>query len=253
VNVSESSVLFSLRELARMEDDRAREQAEAAERRRALEHEKRLRSQREQLAREQAEAQEREELGRRAQERAREEEARLQAIHNAAVEAARIESEARIRARERERERNHEVEVERARGQARRVRLQTGLQGFVVGLFVTLAASGAIYVGAVAPRDKSQVDALRARVDSTEAALRASGAKEEAAEQGLRALQAEGASLRNDRDRLQSELDDARRLLSHRSNTVRGGPTGTRSPGDHPKLDGFTTCPPGSKDPLCLQ
>jgi hypothetical protein len=246
------SVLFSLQELARMEEDRVRELAEAARELREREEARRSRAHRECLAeeqaREQAEAREREERLR----RVREEEARIEAVHRAAVEAARIETEARIRAQEREGQRSHELELERARAHARGMRLRAMVQGALVGFVVTAAATAATYRVVVDPRERALSDEARSQIESRDAALREVRANAGVMERTLHTLEENLAALRGDRDRLQFELDDARRLLSHRSGAFHGPAAGPPSPGDRTKLDGFTSCPPGSKDPMCL-
>jgi hypothetical protein len=247
------SVLFSLQELARMEEDRVRELAVAARELREREEEQRGRAHRQRLAeqrvREQAEALEREERSR----RAREEEARIEAVHRAAVETARIETEARVRAQERERERSHQLEIERERAHARGMRQRTAMRAALAGFAVAAAAAAATVLGVVAPRERALSDQILALYDSRDTASRDARANAEATERTLHTLQENLAALRSDRDRLQSDLDDARRQLLRRSGAFHGPSAGPHSTGDRPKLDGFTSCPPGSKDPMCLQ
>jgi len=245
---SPSSVVFSLKELARMEEERVRAHAEAEAREREsrdrAERDARERARCEEQARAQAETEARREVER----RAREEAARLEAARQAALGAARAEVDARARAQERERERLHELEVARARALERRsggARVAATLVGAAVAAGVALAlhygvvvpgeeAAAARSAGELAARDVAIAD-LRARLDASEA--RAS------------ALDDELAAARADAARPPRSLDDPDARLPHRR-----GAHAPASPAHRTddKLDGFTSCPPGSQDPLCL-
>jgi len=247
-----SSVMFSLQELERMEEERVRMAAEAEARdresreqaRRAIE----AREQAERLAVERAEAEARQEVER----RAREEAARLAAIQRAATEAARVEAEARVRAEERERERErdrlHAAMVEQARAAVGRQR--TGATWGAVSAIVTACVAAALYLGVLSPRAEASLRAATADRAARDAAITDLRTKVESSEGAIASLQGDLAASRAEVARLQGLLDARPAGLR----PSRGGPSpaGTRPVHTDPALDGFTSCPPGSKDPLCV-
>jgi colicin import membrane protein len=246
-----SSVMFSLQELARMEEQRVREAAEAAHREHAA-HE-RARRDAEEQARRDLEARDREEAQarREVERRAREEAARIEAIHRAATEAARLESEAKTMREARELERRHELELERVRLATK----GTGTKGTFVaaafGAIVTAGVAMALHFGVVAPRERSRGTMADAALASRDVAIADLRSRAEAADARVRSLEEELGTTKGEVDRLRSALDAARRASGPRTPGPRWTGTGPRN--DSPKLDGFAACAPGSKDPMCLQ
>jgi len=245
--------MFSLRELARMEEERVREQGADAQRERdarlKVEREVAERARREAEARERAEVEGQLEMAR----RAREEQARVDALQRAAVESARVAADARARAEERERERAHELEVERARVAAGTERLRSRVLGAVVG--VTLGAGGATGACLVlfSGREQARMEASSAEVAVRDGTIRDLRATAEATQARLLAGDESLASMRAARDRLQGELDDARRPTGHRTASPRSTVAQGQTHAAETRLDGFATCAPGSKDPMCAR
>lgn len=132
---SETSVTFSLVELARLEDERVREEDE----RRARARDRDAREQREAEARRRAEEEKhiaaQEEARARRQREEAEERMRAKAREQAALEVARIEAEARARLDAENAARAHELTVLRVRTESGRRRLQVALS-IAVGLLV---------------------------------------------------------------------------------------------------------------------
>jgi len=244
-----SSVVFSLKELARMEEERVRANAEASQRERELRERARREAEARALAEEQAREEAQAAARREVERQAREEAARIEAIHRAAIEAARAAEEAKARAAAAEAERRHELELERVRASARG---GGGRGTAVAALFGAVVATGialALHLGVVVPRQHAREASQNAEIASRDAALGDLRAQADAADRRTRALEADMASLRGDNDRLRAELAAA----TQAGTPPRHGP-GTFSP-RHPKEltpDGFTSCPPGSKDPLCV-
>jgi colicin import membrane protein len=201
----------------------------------------------ERRAQEQAEDEARREVER----RAREEAARIDAIHRATAEAARLEVEARAGAEAREHERRHELELERARiasGGAK------GRGTFVAALFGAVVAAGvatAAHYGVVAPREHARATEAEAAVASRDVAIADLRAHAEATDARVRTLEDDLTTARGDSERLRADLDTARRQVVPRGSAPRWQAPVPRA--DPPKLDGFTSCPPGSKDPMCLR
>lgn len=140
---SETSVTFSLVELARLEDERVREEDE----RRARARERETQAQREAQARQRAEEEKRiaaqeEARARRLREEA-EEQMRAKAREQAAIEVARIEAEAKARLDAENASRAHELAVLRVRTEGGRRKLGVALAA-VIGL-VTIGAPAAAY------------------------------------------------------------------------------------------------------------
>jgi len=247
-----SSVMFSLQELARMEEDRVRTTAEAE----AQLCEASERARREQEARALAERQAREraeeESLREVERRAREEAARIEAIHRAAVEAARVAAEIKAQAEERERARLYEIEVERARASRSNASRGTAMAG-VLGAVLAAGVAAALHFALFAPRAQATLHVVSEQLASRDVVIVDLRTRADAAGAQLLSLHNSLAAAQASNAKLQSDLDDLRRNPGHRppGPPVHPGP----GPGPHagdPRLDGFTTCPPGSKDPLCL-
>jgi colicin import membrane protein len=246
-----SSVMFSLQELERMEEDRVRTLADAAQR----EHVLRERARREDEERTHVErrAQERaeDEARREVERRAREEAARIEAIHRATTEAARLEVEAKTRAEARELERRHELELERARvASAGAGKARGTLVAALFGAAVAAGVAMATHYGVVAPREHTRATEDEAAIASRDVAIANVRAHAEAMDARVRALEDEAAAARGENDRLRAELYAAHRQPAPLNPTPRGPGVAPRL--GVPKLDGFTSCPPGSKDPMCL-
>ena len=107
----ESSVLFSLKELMNLEEDRIRQEEDA--KRRAEEEVARARAKTERKAREEEEARIRaaEDKRRAEEQRTREEAARLEAIRHAEVEKSRLEAENRARMEQLRHQQEHERQL----------------------------------------------------------------------------------------------------------------------------------------------
>ena len=246
-----SSVIFSLLELERMEGERVRSQAQAAAlereaRERAL-HESRERVRLETEGRERREAEARREI----EQRAREEAARIEAIRRAGVEMARVAAEAQARADERERERRHELEVERARALARGGGPRGALAAAVFGAVVSAGVAMALHFGVVAPRERATASEARAELASRDVAIEDLRAQAAATDARVHGLEDSLAAARGDNDALHAELEAARRPPATTGSSRGGAVRGVPRP-DAPRLDGFTRCSPGSRDPLCL-
>jgi hypothetical protein len=245
-----SSLLFSLQELARMEDERLRAQAEAV--RRADAEAARARQEEEATARRAEEERARAEADARAdaERRARDEAAHREGLARAASEAARVSVEARARAEERERERRHELELVQARSRARRGAWKRSIAAAIAGAACALGASAGTYQAWAAPREAARASQARADLaacaqTATDARAKVDGLTDQAA-----TLSAELATARSENRSLKADLDDARRQLARAHN--RGAPPPKPPPRDElPRID-LPTCAPGSLDPMCL-
>jgi len=231
-----------------MEEQRVRALHDAAQRERAAEerarHDAEERTRTERSAREHAEA----EARREAERRGREEAARIEAIHRAATEAARIAAEAKARADARELERRHDLEVLRERAAAGRPRTRETIVAGLVGAIVAAGAGIAIQYGVYLPREHARAIAADVVVASRDVAIADLRSLAAAADARTRSVQADLAAARVDNEQLRAERDATRRLPAAHAPAARTTPRA-----ETPKLDGFTTCPPGSKDPMCMR
>ncbi|NUP06161.1 MAG: hypothetical protein HOW73_08895 [Polyangiaceae bacterium] len=160
---SESSVMFSLRELMslesdRIEDERAQEERARIEAQRAkMEAELRLAAAEE--ARRRAEA----ERALAEEGRKREEAARLEAIRLGELERARLEALEQSRLQQLEVEHKHAAEILRLKGDRDRVRLKRSIVTITIGTVVFAAAGIGYYVGVLRPRMEAEQRALADR------------------------------------------------------------------------------------------
>jgi colicin import membrane protein len=107
----ESSVLFSLKELMNLEEDRIKQEDNARKAKQEAELQARLDAERRQREDEEARIRGEEDRRRAEEQRVREEQARIEAIHNAEVEKARLEAENAARLESMKRQQEHERHV----------------------------------------------------------------------------------------------------------------------------------------------
>jgi hypothetical protein len=242
----ETSLLFSLEELAHMEEQRIQAQARAAEGQRAAAEA----AARQALEQERAERHAREDAAARRLEEeqrvARSEAARDEAMRAAATEAARASVEASARERERERERSHELEMARVRSRPRRTGPATA--GAIGGALASAAIVASVLV---AQMNHQAAEAGRDR----ESRLQTIGElrTELAAAAGrLEGLEHDLASQRDANRLLAQELDAARRQGAKTTGSKAPPRAADRRDAPEPGLD-LPRCPPGSLDPMCLR
>jgi colicin import membrane protein len=246
--------MFSLQELARMEDDRVKSQAEAAQlERESLEAARRqseARARAEEEARELAEAEQREG----AERKEREEAARVDAINRGAVEAARYEVETRARAEERERERGHELaklEIARKAAEGERASVLRMLVAGAMGVVLAGVVASGLYLGIVQPGEKARVEQATSDLARRDTLISDAHTATSAAEGQVQTLTGELATAKADIARLQKQIDDLNRRPASRGWT---GPRPHQSGASGADVSvGLTSCPPGSSDPLCVQ
>lgn len=107
----ESSVLFSLKELMSLEEDRIKQEEDDRKRKEQAEQQARLDAERRAREAEEARMRAEEERRRQEEQRGREEQARLEAIRHAEIEKARHEAEQQARLRAMQQQQDHERQV----------------------------------------------------------------------------------------------------------------------------------------------
>ncbi|CAN5726654.1 hypothetical protein BH09MYX1_BH09MYX1_28780 [soil metagenome] len=176
MNQKESSVLFSLKELMTLEEDRVRHEEElekrAGEAIALRQREEQDRRAREDEARMRTEAEER----RQAEQRKREADARVDAIHQAEMERARLDAENSARLEQMTRLQAHETELLALNQDRGKKRLRAVVAGTIALLVVAIGVGGFVIHGQA---------------------------------ERQRALEAQLSGLESDRDTLQHKIDGA--------------------------------------------
>jgi colicin import membrane protein len=165
----ETSALFSLNELMRLEEDRVRQEHELC--RRQAEEAARARREAERAAREQEQARLRalEEHRLEEQARRRDEDARIEAIRAAEIERARVEAEERTRSEARAAERVHEQKLALLAADATKSRLRRSVWVGVAVCAALFAAGPIVYFGRIKPDADQRARSLQGIVDAQRA------------------------------------------------------------------------------------
>jgi colicin import membrane protein len=242
----ESSVLFSLKELINLEEDRvnqekvARQQEETRKRREREEQERRAREEEE--ARRAAEV----ERVRQEEQRQREEQARLEAIRAAEIERQRIEAQQRAHLESQQQQLAHAQQLEQIKQDQgkKKLRLIAGGAGL---LFVIASVIGVTVV--VNLQDKAKEDEVarveaQKRAETEQARQRAEYQKALA---DITALQEQLKKTTNevDRQKLEKQIKEMNQRVPQQGQGSRRNPTAPTAPA------AGHDCPPGSMDPLC--
>jgi colicin import membrane protein len=250
----QSSVLFSLRELMNLEEERIEtekqreEEARAADRRAKMEAELRLR------AAEEARIRAEEERRQNDAAREREEAARLEAIQRAAIERTRLETEERARLAQMELAHKHERELMALKSDKQKTGLRRALIGVGVASVVFAGGGLGYYFGVAVPaaeRDRAAIEAEARQLKEAR----------DKAEADAKAKEKMIADLTDQRDKAKTEKE--RIELDQKLNELKGGDgkkppvvgpgTGTVKPPRDTKLDAeklLEACK-NSKDPSC--
>jgi colicin import membrane protein len=160
----ETSALFSLSELMRLEQNRIREEEE--QRQAKVLADEMARREADRLAREQERArlQQEEERRRAEAEQERERAVRLEAIRQAEVERARVEAEQRAKLEALSAQQQHEQKLKALETDAGKKRLSRALRA-TIGLSVALMVGGAaLYFGRLQPQSRYQAQSLEALI-----------------------------------------------------------------------------------------
>jgi colicin import membrane protein len=245
----ESSVLFSLKELMNLEEDRIKQedadrQARVDADRRAQE-EAELRRRQDESARLAAE----EERRRVEEQRQREEAARLDAIRHAEIEKKRIEAERAAQLEAMSKQQEHARQLAMIQQDQGKKKLRTTL--VAVGIGAVLVIGG---VTGVLIKNSNEATAKQAQLEKERAAQaeEAEKAKKEAAElnQKISTLMEQLSGARDEKSRLelQQKLAEAQDALKKKAVPGVGGPRPAGDTGAKP-AGGGSKCPPG--DPMC--
>ena len=250
----ESSVLFSLKELMNLEEDRIKQEDEDKKRR--AEADARARADAERRARDQEQARLAAEEDRRRgdEQRKKEEAVRLEAIRQGEIERARVEAENRARMEALSKQQEHERHITSLKQDEHKKKLQRNLMLAVGGGAIVVFGGLGLYFGKIRPE-------AEAREAQTRAALVAQAEETKRAQQQLadstakvNDLLSQLSSAQDDKTRaeLKAKLAEAQKAQAGAASRASGG--GRKASGgggeDRPKPPKKEcNCQPG--DPLC--
>ncbi len=248
----ESSVLFSLKELMSLEEDRIKQEDDDKKRKEAAELH--ARQEVERRAREAEEARMQGETERRRQEeqRTREESARVDAIRQGEVEKARHEAEQQARLRAMAQQQDHERQLAAVSQDKKKKQLTFIALG--IGAVLILGAGGGGYAFWKSGQEQAKVTAAKnAEIAEQKAQLDKLMADLRAQNDQMQAAQAEIASAKSDADRIAAQqkvaaLQERQKTTQTNIANVQRGP-GTTAPPRNTTPRPACTCQAG--DPLC--
>jgi colicin import membrane protein len=248
----ESSVLFSLKELMNLEEDRIKDEETAQERSRAAEQAARDDAQRRMVDAQNAAVREAQEQQRREAERQQEAAARAEGLRQAQIETARIQAEAEARTMAQRAQQEHDQRMAAVSGDKKKKQLTIMLG--VGGVVMVLGLIG----GGLAL--KSQLDAREASERTHRAENEAAQAELNKLKNDLKAKEDAVSALEGDVKNAKTEVERTAKLQAladaqaklKAANAAVGGATGPRpaaNPGGARPTGKACNCPPG--DPLC--
>jgi colicin import membrane protein len=243
----ESSVLFSLKELMNLEEDRIKQEEDTRAAQAAAAERARVEAERQAREAEEARIRAEEERRRHDEGRAREEAARLEAIRHAEIERARVDAEGRARMEAMAAQQQHERNLAAINQDKSKKTLRNALIAGGAVVFIGVALGGYFIKKNADERDAhdaavaAQLKQAQEEKAKLDAQIKESDAKQSA-------LNAQLASAKDEATRLalQKQLDEEQ----EKSKALKRGGGGARTgggSGDKPKA--ACNCTPG--DPLC--
>jgi colicin import membrane protein len=245
----ESSVLFSLKELMNLEEDRIKQEADEKKRRAESEAQSRLDVERRAREQEQQRVLAEEDRRRNEDLRKREEATRLDAIRHAEIEKARVEAENRARMEAMTKQQEHERQLTALTQDKHKKKLQRNLMLTGGGAVLVIALGVGWFFGVKKPADeKREAEMVAAQVAHDEEVKRLTKALEDQqAKVGSLLQDLASAKDENTRSELRAKLAEAQKQQQGLVQRAAGGGPRPSSGGDKPKPP--CNCQPG--DPLC--
>jgi colicin import membrane protein len=248
----ESSVLFSLKELMNLEEDRIKQEDEDKKRRGEADARARADAERRARDQEQARLTAEEERRRSDEQRKREEAVRLDAIRHGEIEKARVEAEQRARMEALAKQQEHERHITSLKHDEHKKKLQRNLMLAVGGGAIVVFGGLGVYFGKIRPEAEAREAATRAAlVQQAEETRRA---QQQLADSTAKVndLLSQLSSAQDDKTRaeLKSKLAEAQRAQAGAASRASGGGSKGGGGEDKPKPPKKEcNCQPG--DPLC--
>ncbi|HMI88177.1 MAG TPA: hypothetical protein VK550_29030 [Polyangiaceae bacterium] len=248
----ESSVLFSLKELMNLEEDRIKQEDDDKKRRADADARARTEAERRARDQEQARLTAEEERRRGDEQRKKEEAVRLEAIRHGEIERARVEAEQRARMEALSKQQEHERHITSLKHDEHKKKLQRNLMLAVGGGAIIVFGGLGLYFGKIRPEAEARETATRAALfQQSEETKRA---QQQLAETTAKVndLVTQLSSAQDDKTRaeLKAKLDEAQRVQAGAARRASGTATkGGDDKPDKPKPKKPCDCQPG--DPLC--
>jgi colicin import membrane protein len=246
----ESSVLFSLKELMNLEEDRIKQEDDERKRRADAEVQARLEAERRSRDQESARLQAEEDRRREEEQRKKEESTRLEAIRHGEIEKARLDAENRARMQAMSQQQEHERHLSTLHHDEHKKKLQRMVTFSVAGAAILLFGGLGLYFGKIKPESEAREAASRAAIlQQAEEAKRLQHQLEEQTSK-VNDLLDKLSSAQDDKTRaeLQAKLADARKAQQAAAKQAAGGGSKGGGSGDAPAKKACN-CQPG--DPLC--
>jgi colicin import membrane protein len=246
----ESSVLFSLKELMNLEEDRIKTEDDEKKRRTEAEAQARVESERRARDQEAARLQAEEDRRRDEEQRKKEESTRLDAIRSGEIEKARVEAEQRARMEAMSKQQEHERHLSTLHHDEHKKKLQRMVTFSIVGAALLLFGGLGLYFGKIKPEAEARDAASHAAIlQQAEEAKRLQRQLDEQTTK-VNDLLDKLSSAQDDKTRaeLQAKLADARKAQQAAAKQAAGGGGPKAGGGDAPPKKACN-CQPG--DPLC--
>jgi len=247
----ESSVLFSLKELMNLEENRIKDEEQEKDRRARAEAERKAREDAERRAAEEQRLRTEEETRRAEEQRKREEAMRLEAIRMGEIEKAKAEAEHHARMQQMASQQAHEQHLAALKGDEGKKRLKLTV-GIVSAVLVISIGVGGYVIKTKADETRKQQLAFAAEQERREQELKRLKADFESAQKKQEELQESLSSAKDEatRQKIQAELAQAKADTEKKQTAVRGGGSSSGSSGaSKPKKTSSSNCAPG--DPMC--
>jgi colicin import membrane protein len=246
----ESSVLFSLKELMNLEENRIKEEEQEKDRRSRAEAERKAREDAERRAAEEQRLRAEEEARRVEEQRKREEAHRLEAIRFGEIEKAKAEADHQARLQQMGLQQAHEQQLAALHGDQSKKRLKL-IVGVVSAVLVISIGAGGMVIKQRADETRKQQLAFAADQERREQELKRLKADFESAQKKQEELQESLSSAKDEatKQKIQAELAQAKADTENKQKAVRGGGSGGGPKPSGTKKSSSSNCAPG--DPMC--
>jgi colicin import membrane protein len=244
----ESSVLFSLKELMNLEEDRIRQEEDEKKKRAEAEVHARLEAEKRAREQEQSRLHAEEERRRSEEQRKKEEAARLEAIRHAEIEKARVEAEQKAKLEAMTQQQAHQLQLSTLQHDEHKKKLQRMVTFSVGGGVILLIGALFLYFGKIKPDNDAREAAARAQLMQQAEESRKLQAQLAEQSQKVNDLLGQLASAQDDKTRaeLKAKLVDAQQQQTRLAKkAASGGGAGEAASKPKPPCN----CQPG--DPLC--
>lgn len=249
----ESSVLFSLKELMSLEEDRIKQEDDDRKRKEAAEAAAREDAERRQREAEEARLRAEDERRRQEDQRQREEQARVEAIRQGEVEKARAEAENQARLRALGQQQEHERQIAVISQDKKKKQLTYIALG--IGALLILGGAGGGFAFYKSAQEQARITALKNQeIAEKQAQLDKLMGELKAQNDAIAQAQAEAASAKSEADRAAAQaklaaVQDQQKKTQATINAVRNAPVGAGAGGGSKPARPACTCQAG--DPLC--